>query len=117
MTRKELERKLEKSGRLSRYFLDGSLRSDCGILLRNYSVWEYFHMDERGNRTPLKLFTSAEEAYDYICKEATARMYDLLYRDYGATHRDEVQPPITVQGDDFEMTCTRPTSETSEKKD
>ena len=52
MTRKELERKLEKSGRLSRYFLDGSLRSDCGILLRNYSVWEYFHMDERGNRTP-----------------------------------------------------------------
>ena len=53
MTRKELERKLEKSGRLSRYFLDGSLRSDCGILLRNYSVWEYFHMDESGNRTPL----------------------------------------------------------------
>ena len=53
MTRKELERKLEKSGRLSRYFLDGSLRSDCGILLRNYSVWEYFHMDERGKRTPL----------------------------------------------------------------
>ena len=44
-------------------------------------------------------------------------MYDLLHRDYGATHRDEVQPPITVQGDNFEMTCTRPTSETSEKKD
>ena len=75
------------------------------------------YMDERGNRTPLKLFTSAEEAYDYICKEATARMYDLLHRDYGATHRDEVQPPITVQGDNFEMTYTRPTSETSEKKD
>ena len=40
-----------------------------------------------------------------------------IHRDYGATHRDEVQPPITVQGDNFEMTYTRPTSETSKKKD
>ena len=61
MTRKELERKLEKSGRLSRYFLDGSLRSDCGILLRNYSVWEDFHMDERGNRTPLNYLLRQEK--------------------------------------------------------
>ena len=61
MTRKELERKLEKSGRLSRYFLDGSLRSDCGILLRNYSVWEYFHMDERGNRTTLNYLLRQEK--------------------------------------------------------
>ena len=61
MTRKELERKLEKSGRLSRYFLDGSLRSDCGILLRNYSVWEYFHMDESGNRTPLNYLLRQEK--------------------------------------------------------
>ena len=61
MTRKELERKLEKSGRLSRYFLDGSLRSDCGILLRNYSVWEYFHIDERGNRTPLNYLLRQEK--------------------------------------------------------
>ena len=96
MTRKELERKLEQLGCLDWYSLDGSLCSDRRILYENYSVWEYFYMDERGNRTPLKLFTSAEEAYDYIYK---------------------VQPPITVQGDDFEMTCTRPTSETSEKKD
>ncbi|WP_418416957.1 hypothetical protein [Alistipes ihumii] len=61
MTRKELERKLEKSGRLSRYFLDGSLRSDCGILLRNYSVWEYFHMDERGSRTLLNYLLRQEK--------------------------------------------------------
>ena len=76
-----------------------------------------FPYGRKGKSDAFKLFTSAEEAYDYIYKEATARMYDLLHRDYGATHRDEVQPPITVQGDDFEMTCTRPTSETSEKKD
>ena len=65
MTRKELERKLEQLGCLDWYSLDGSLCSDRRILYENYSVWEYFYMDERGNRTPLKLFTSAEKAYDY----------------------------------------------------
>lgn len=62
-----------------------------------------------------KLFSSEEEAYDYLYKEAVD-MYELLHKDYG-TPQGEIQPPITVQGDDFEMTCTRPTSETSEKKD
>lgn len=51
----------------------------------------------------------------YLYKEAVD-MYELLHKDYGTT-QGEIQPPITVQGDDFEMTCTRPTSETSEKKD
>ena len=53
MTRKELERKLEQLGCLDWYSLDGSLCSDRRILYENYSVWEYFYMDERGNRTPL----------------------------------------------------------------
>jgi len=43
-------------------------------------------------------------------------MYELLHKDYG-TPQGEIQPPITVQGDNFEMTYTRPTSETSKKKD
>ena len=62
-----------------------------------------------------KLFSSEEEAYDYLYKEAVD-MYELLHKDYG-TPQGEIQPSITVQGDNFEMTCTRPTSETSEKKD
>ena len=53
MTRKELERKLEQLGCLDWYSLDGSLCSDRRILYENYSVWEYFYKDERGNRTPL----------------------------------------------------------------
>ena len=62
-----------------------------------------------------KLFSSEEEAYDYLYKEAVD-MYELLHKDYG-TPQGEIQPPITVQGDSFEMTYTRPTSETSKKKD
>ena len=62
-----------------------------------------------------KLFSSEEEAYDYLYKEAVD-MYELLHKDYG-TPQGEIQPPITVQGDNFEMTHTRPTSETSKKKD
>ena len=62
-----------------------------------------------------KLFSSEEEAYDYLYKEAVD-MYELLHKDYG-TAQDEIQPPTTVQGDNFEMTYTRPTSETSKKKD
>ena len=62
-----------------------------------------------------KLFSSEEEAYDYLYKEAVD-MYELLHKDYG-TPQGEIQPPITVQGDNFEMTYTRPTSETSQKKD
>ena len=62
-----------------------------------------------------KLFSSEEEAYDYLYKEAVD-MYELLHKDYG-TPQGEIQPPITVQGDNFEMTYTRPTSETSNKKD
>lgn len=62
-----------------------------------------------------KLFSSEEEAYDYLYKEAVD-MYELLHKNYG-TPQGEIQPPITVQGDNFEMTYTRPTSETSKKKD
>ena len=48
-----------------------------------------------------KLFSSEEEAYDYLYKEAVD-MYELLHKDYG-TPQGEIQPPITVQGDNFEM--------------
>lgn len=115
MTRKELERKLKQLGYLDLYSLDGSVGPDRVVLYKNYAVWEVFYIDERGNRTVPKLFSSEEEAYDYLYKEAVD-MYELLHKDYG-TAQNEIQPPITVQGDNFEMTYTGPTSETSKKKD
>ena len=79
MTRKELEQKLEELGYFNRYSLDGSICSDRRILYKNYSVWEYFYIDERGNRTPSKLFSSEEEAYDYIYKDAL-RSYNVFQK-------------------------------------
>ena len=69
MTRQELEEKLDKIGYLNRYSLDGSLCPDHRILYKNYSVWEYFYIDERGNRTPPKLFTSEEKITKSSFKE------------------------------------------------
>ena len=66
MTRKELERKLKQLGYLDLYSLDGSVGPDRVVLYKNYAVWEVFYIDERGNRTVPKLFSSEEEAYDYL---------------------------------------------------
>ena len=63
MTRKELERKLKQLGYLDLYSLDGSVGPDRVVLYKNYAVWEVFYIDERGNRTVPKLFSSEEEAY------------------------------------------------------
>jgi len=115
MTRKELEKKLKELGYLDLYSLDGSVGPDRVVLYKNYSVWEVFYIDERGNRTVPKLFSSEEEAYDYLYKEAVD-MYELLHKDYG-TAQDEIQPSTTVRGDNFEMTYTEPKSEKSRKKD
>ena len=63
MTRKELEQKLEELGYLNRYSLDGSICSDRRILYK----------------TPSKLFSSEEEAYDYIYKDAL-RSYNVFQK-------------------------------------
>lgn len=79
MTRKELERKLKQLGYLDLYSLDGSVGPDRVVLYKNYAVWEVFYIDERGNRTVPKLFSSEEEAYGYLYKEAVD-MYELLLK-------------------------------------
>lgn len=70
MTKIELIKKLKELGYADFYSLDGSLDPDRCILYHNYSKWEYFYFDERGNRYPIKIFFSEEEAYDYIYKDA-----------------------------------------------
>lgn len=113
MTKIELKKKLTELGYQNLYSLDGSVGPDLVVLYKNYSVWEVFYIDEHGNRTSPKLFSSEEEACDYIYKEAIY-MYELFHKDYG-TPQDEIQP--TVRGDNFEMTYTEPKSEKSKKKD
>ena len=80
MTRKELERKLKQLGYLDLYSLDGSVGPDRVVLYKNYAVWEVFYIDERGNRTVPKLFSSEEEAYDYLYKEAVNFSIKIMVR-------------------------------------
>ena len=48
------------------YSLDGSLWPDRIVLYHNYSLWEVFYFDERGNRNSLKSFDNENDACKYI---------------------------------------------------
>jgi hypothetical protein len=50
----------------TRYSLDGSLWPDRIVLYHNYSLWEVFYFDERGNRNPLRNFDNENDACEYI---------------------------------------------------
>jgi hypothetical protein len=51
MDLKTLKKKLlENNISESMYSIDDGLKPDAFILYRNYSKWECFYLDERGNR-------------------------------------------------------------------
>ncbi len=70
MTRKELNDKLKELGLEHQYSLDGSLEPNQYIFYHNYLSWEFFFFDEKGGRRYIKIFSSEEEAYDYIYQDA-----------------------------------------------
>lgn len=51
------------------YSLDEGLKPDACILFKNYSNWEFFYLDEKGNRHEYKVFANDEEAFDYLWKK------------------------------------------------
>lgn len=63
----ELKDKLNKHNVPDRWYsLDEGLKPDACILYKNYSKWEFFYLDERGDRHDYKIFQSDEEAYNYL---------------------------------------------------
>jgi hypothetical protein len=65
----ELKKELNKIGvNPNRYSLNGSLDWDKIILYKNYSKWEVFYLDERGERNDEKIFNSEEDACLFIYK-------------------------------------------------
>lgn len=48
------------------YSLEGELLPDRVVLYHNYSKWEVFYFDERGNRDIEKVFFSESDACNYI---------------------------------------------------
>lgn len=48
------------------YSLEGELLPDRIILYNSYNTWEVFYLGERGERSDMKLFSSEDEACEYI---------------------------------------------------
>lgn len=51
------------------YSLNEGLKPDACILVKNYSKWEYFYLDEKGDRNGFKIFINEEEAFEYFWKK------------------------------------------------
>lgn len=67
MNRTELKEKLEKLGIKARdYSLYGDLNPDCVVLYHSYYEWQVFYFNERGGRDSMKIFTSEDDACNYI---------------------------------------------------
>lgn len=69
MNKNELEYKLNLlEVRPSSYSLEGEILSDRIVLYNSYHNWEVFYIDERGGRHDVKVFSSEDEACQYIYK-------------------------------------------------
>ena len=67
MNRNELKYKLDKLNVFTGFYsLEGDLLPDRIVLFHNYYIWEVFYFDERGNRDNEKVFSSENEACEYI---------------------------------------------------
>lgn len=70
MSRDELNAKLLANNVPERWYsIDGGLKPDACILYKNYAVWEYFYMDEKGNRVDFEIFHVEAQAYDFLWKK------------------------------------------------
>ena len=67
----ELKAKLNELGvEPNEYSLEGSVANwNTIVLYKNYSIWEVFYVDERGNRDDKHTFHSENEACEYIYEE------------------------------------------------
>ncbi|MGA6119306.1 hypothetical protein [Sphingobacterium anhuiense] len=48
------------------YSLDEGLKPDACILYKNYTKWEFFYLDEKGDRHEFRVFADESDAYDHL---------------------------------------------------
>jgi hypothetical protein len=51
------------------YSLDDGLKPDACILHKNYSKWEFFYLDEKGERHDFRVFDNEADAFLYLWKK------------------------------------------------
>jgi hypothetical protein len=67
MTLDELMEKITANDVPDRWYcIDDGLKTDALHLYKNYSKWEYFYLDERGNRNDFIVFYSDDEAFEFL---------------------------------------------------
>jgi hypothetical protein len=59
------------------YSLNEGLKPDACILFKNYSVWEFFYLDEKGYRHDHKSFINDSDAFEYLWQKMK-RQLDLF---------------------------------------
>ena len=67
MTIQELKHNIKLNNIPDRlYSLNEGLKPDAYIIFENYSKWEYYYLDERGNQIDKLEFNNSSDAYDYL---------------------------------------------------
>jgi hypothetical protein len=70
MTITELKNKLYWANVPERWYsLNDGLKANACILMENYGTWEFFFLDEKGDRHDWKNFSDVESAYDHLWKK------------------------------------------------
>ncbi len=66
MNFKDLEIKLRENNVPERWYGINELKSDACILYQNYLKWEFFYLDEKGDRNDFKIFLNEDDACNYL---------------------------------------------------
>jgi hypothetical protein len=67
MTYNELMENIRKNSiSLSCFSINQDLKPNAYILINNYDKWEYFYLDEKGNRFDSTVFSDPEKAFDFF---------------------------------------------------
>lgn len=70
MKKEELEKLIYLSNVPERWYrINDGLEPDAYIIFKNYSIWEYFYLDEKGSRNECLFFTNEEDAYDQLWED------------------------------------------------
>ena len=48
------------------YSINQGLKPNAYILFKNYDKWEYFYLDEKGERLGERVFTDPKKAFDFL---------------------------------------------------
>ncbi len=70
MKHEELKKELKKLKIPESYYsINGnSWLADAYILQKNYYIWEFYYVDERGGKNDYKIFKTEDEACEYMLK-------------------------------------------------